>query len=188
MACAPLLQAAIIAVGWGVVYYLQSRQSRRRTLREQVEVTRSAAKQLRRAALQFHTAMEFDAGRRDELLEMIDDIDSNCDLFPKIVRAQRPDCLDLIPKIVRVQCQRACALLPETVRTRLRFLINAVDPSKCEISIDRRVSMRQAITLKHMGDGDWHALPHDALQIQQIKNTIADVLAALEDTLLIALD
>lgn len=79
------LPAILVIVGWYVVYRLQALQVRRRSLREHVTQLRTLSKEIRGAAIDFHTGL-FDVEKHEVLLELLQELDDRCALLPNMAR------------------------------------------------------------------------------------------------------
>lgn len=153
-----VIQATVIIAGWFVVHRLQGLQARRKMLRERVDLARREVRQVREAALRFHTAPAFSQERSERLVEMIADLDRSCELFPNIVRGR----LSWVNAANPDRCK--------------------VDPT-CTKQLRQAITLEH-----FDADDRWRPLQRDAKQIFAIKQSTAQMLDELDRIMVAALD
>lgn len=152
------IQATLIIAGWFVVHHLQGFQARRRMLRERVDVARNDVRQIRDAALRFHTAPAFSPEGNESLLEMIADLDRSCKLFPNIVQGRLPGINAANPGRCRV------------------------DPT-CTKQLRQAITLEH-----FDADHNWQPLAGSAEQLADIRQSAAQMLDELDRIMVDALD
>jgi hypothetical protein len=154
------LTPILVVGGWVVVYQLQALQSRRKLLREEAETMRQAVHDLHELAVEFHTEA-YAAPRRLEVLRRMTELERRRTVLPQIARSKRVLGFSVSP----LSSVAAAHIEPQLV-----------------------VKLNQAITLEHFDDPTAEPLDAGSGQFQKIAQACSDMVAAIDNILIAALD